>query len=70
MVLFFAASIALMGMSFIAFWILYYNYIPKVSLEREVHLQFGYVFPLIRVRNAIGVKKELVANEGISHSSQ
>ena len=41
--LFIGASIFLFGVSTVAYWIFYFNYIPQIGLERVVHLQFGYM---------------------------
>lgn len=40
--LFMGAATLLIGISAIAYGIFYFNFIPTVGLEREVHLQFGY----------------------------
>ena len=42
-VLFAATSVFLLGISSVAYALLYYNYVPQVGIERAVHLQFGYV---------------------------
>ncbi|EDN02229.1 conserved hypothetical protein [Histoplasma mississippiense (nom. inval.)] len=40
-ILFCLTSAALLCISIVAYWIFYYNYVPQISLERQVHLQFG-----------------------------
>jgi seipin len=35
------ASIAVLCISTIAYGLFYYNFVPQLSLERVVHLQFG-----------------------------
>lgn len=39
--LFIAASLSLIGISSVAYWLFYYNFVPQLSIERIVHLQFG-----------------------------
>jgi seipin len=46
--LFVGATIVLIGISTVAYWVFYMNYVPQIGLERVVHLQFGYVW----LRNA------------------
>ncbi len=47
-VLLITTSIALLCISTIAYWLFYYNYVPQLSLERVVHLQFGFALtPLL-----------------------
>ncbi|PGH30598.1 hypothetical protein GX50_06636 [[Emmonsia] crescens] len=40
-VLFTLTSFLLLCISVVAYWIFYYNYVPQIGLERQVHLQFG-----------------------------
>ncbi|KAF3491518.1 uncharacterized protein GIQ15_01035 [Arthroderma uncinatum] len=40
LLLFTCASFALFGISTISYWIFYYNFVPQISLERQVHLQY------------------------------
>ncbi|KLJ11443.1 hypothetical protein EMPG_09748 [Blastomyces silverae] len=40
-VLFALTSLVLFCISVVAYWIFYYNYVPQIGLERQVHLQFG-----------------------------
>lgn len=41
---FFAAtSLFLFGVSAVAYTLFYYNYVPQNSVERVIHLQFGWV---------------------------
>ncbi|EEH39704.2 TTL domain-containing protein [Paracoccidioides lutzii Pb01] len=39
--LFALSSFILFCISVAAYWIFYYNYVPQIGLERQVHLQFG-----------------------------
>ncbi|EEP82490.1 conserved hypothetical protein [Uncinocarpus reesii 1704] len=40
--LFFLVTVfSLLGVSIVSYWVFYYNYVPQISLERLVHLQFG-----------------------------
>lgn len=41
--LFLATSATLFGLAIVAYVLFYVNYIPKIGIEREVHLQYGYV---------------------------
>ena len=41
-VLFVTTSLILLGIAAVAYWAFYYNFVPQIGLEREVHLQFGY----------------------------
>lgn len=41
--LFLATSATLFGLAIVAYILFYVNYIPKIGIEREVHLQYGYV---------------------------
>ncbi|DAA78286.1 TPA_exp: Uncharacterized protein A8136_4262 [Trichophyton benhamiae CBS 112371] len=43
--LFTCATFALFGISTIAYWVFYYNYVPQISLERQIHLQYDTSFP-------------------------
>ncbi|OJJ51484.1 hypothetical protein ASPZODRAFT_12305 [Penicilliopsis zonata CBS 506.65] len=36
-----SASIILLGIATVAYWIFYFRFIPQISLERPVYLQFG-----------------------------
>lgn len=40
--LFLATSATLFGLAIVAYALFYVNYIPKIGIEREVHLQYGY----------------------------
>ncbi|PGH10463.1 hypothetical protein GX51_00222 [Blastomyces parvus] len=40
-VLFALTSLLLFCISVVAYWIFYYNYVPQIGLERQIHLQFG-----------------------------
>ncbi|EEQ83880.1 hypothetical protein RJZ56_002110 [Blastomyces dermatitidis] len=40
-VLFALTSLVLFCISVVAYWIFYYNYVPQIGMERQVHLQFG-----------------------------
>ncbi|KAL8846971.1 MAG: hypothetical protein Q9221_007965, partial [Calogaya cf. arnoldii] len=39
--LFATTSLFLLGLSTIAYALFYFNYVPQVSVERTIHLQFG-----------------------------
>ena len=41
--MFFATAICMIFVSALAYGVFYYNFIPRVGLERIVHLQFGLV---------------------------
>ena len=41
--LFLTTSATLLGLAIVAYVLFYVNYIPKIGIEREVHLQYGYV---------------------------
>jgi hypothetical protein len=41
--LFFATAICMIFVSALAYGVFYNNFIPRVGLERIVHLQFGWV---------------------------
>lgn len=41
--MFFATAICMIFVSALAYGVFYYNFIPRVGLERTVHLQFGLV---------------------------
>lgn len=41
--LFAATSLILFFISSIAYGLFYYNYVPQNTVERVIHLQFGYV---------------------------
>jgi ABC-type multidrug transport system permease subunit len=41
--LFLSTSAVLFGLAIVAYVLFYLNYIPKIGIEREVHLQYGYV---------------------------
>ncbi|EFQ98190.1 hypothetical protein MGYG_01226 [Nannizzia gypsea CBS 118893] len=43
--LFTCATFALFGISTIAYWVFYYNFVPQISLERQIHLQYDMAFP-------------------------
>ncbi|KAL8798709.1 MAG: hypothetical protein Q9223_006792 [Gallowayella weberi] len=43
--LFASTSLFLLGLSTIAYALFYYNYVPQVSVERTIHLQFGDGYP-------------------------
>ena len=50
--LFVTTSLILFGMSAVAYWTFYHNFVPQIGLEREVHLQFGYDYlPLVNERD-------------------
>ncbi|KAM5473521.1 hypothetical protein MauCBS54593_002317 [Microsporum audouinii] len=44
-VLFTCASFALFGISTISYWVFYYNFVPQISLERQIHLQYDESSP-------------------------
>ncbi|KAM5449193.1 hypothetical protein MaudCBS49596_005018 [Microsporum audouinii] len=44
-VLFTCASFALFGISTISYWVFYYNFVPQISLERQIHLQYDKSSP-------------------------
>lgn len=46
-------SLFLLALSTIAYALFYFNYVPQVSVERTIHLQFGYGLPTL-VSNAQG----------------
>lgn len=41
--LFLSTSAVLFGLAIVAYVLFYLNYIPKIGIEREVHLQYGYL---------------------------
>ena len=41
--IFAVVSVALFGLSTIAFLLFYNLYVPQIGVERTIHLQFGYV---------------------------
>ncbi|KAL1848189.1 CCR4-NOT core subunit cdc39 [Paecilomyces lecythidis] len=43
--LFASASIILLGIATVAYWIFYFKFVPQIGLERDVHLQFGNGHP-------------------------
>ncbi|EER26515.1 hypothetical protein D8B26_003101 [Coccidioides posadasii str. Silveira] len=44
--LFFLVTIfGLLVVSIVSYWVFYYNFVPQISLERVVHLQFGHGNP-------------------------
>ncbi|KAJ9353570.1 hypothetical protein DTO027B9_5272 [Paecilomyces variotii] len=43
--LFASASIILLGIAAVSYWILYFRFVPQIGLERDVHLQFGNGHP-------------------------
>lgn len=48
----------LLGIAAVSYWILYFRFVPQIGLERDVHLQFGYV-----ARYARAWSKQLVTGE-------
>ncbi|KAK2880106.1 hypothetical protein FQN49_000553 [Arthroderma sp. PD_2] len=45
LLLFTCTSFALFGISSISYWVFYYNYVPQISLERQIHLQYDTSSP-------------------------
>jgi hypothetical protein len=64
------AATFLIGISAIAYGVFYFNFIPTVGLEREVHLQFGYdtIFPQLDTPSPINLRTAM-ATPGVQHTS-
>jgi len=45
--LFMIASSILLGLAIVAYLLFYFNYVPQMGIERTIHLQYGYLNPLL-----------------------
>ena len=67
--LFVTTTLILVAVSTLAYGIFYYSFVPQIGIEREVHLQFGYV--LVDHRRNYSISRGLtdLRSDGNPHGS-